>query len=114
LPAVLAVLPSLDFHSIPGGEALHFAVLLLATPTAIYALLTGYRFHRRSAPLWAGILGLAVLWTGSTLEAAHAVVSHSTAHWIGAAGSAVLIGAHLANRLQVKRADANCGCGHTH
>lgn len=116
LPALLVVLPSLDFHAIPGGEALHFGLLLLATPTAIYALLSGYRFHRRMTPLLLGVIGLSFLWSGSALEAWHAVVSHHTAHAIGACGSAVLVFAHLANRWQVRRADAdaNCGCGHTH
>lgn len=116
LPAVLAVLPSLDFHAVPGGEALHFAILLLATPTAIYALLSGYRFHRGPFPLALGVLGLGSLWAGSALEASHALVSHSTAHWIGALGSGFLIIAHLANRRQVTRASraVGCGCSHQH
>jgi hypothetical protein len=114
LPALLAVLPSLDFHSIPGGEALHFAILLLATPTAIYALLTGYRFHGRALPMGLGALGLGLLWVGSTLEAWHLLMSHSHAHWVGALGSAILILAHLANRRCVKGAQGHCDCGHTH
>lgn len=114
LPAVLAVLPSLDFHSIPGGEAVHFAVLLMATPTAIYALLTGYRFHGLRLPLGLGALGLGLLWLGSALEAWHLLADHDHAHWIGALGSAILVAAHLANRWYVKRSDGHCDCGHSH
>lgn len=112
LPAVLAVLPSLDFHSIPGGEAIHFAILLLATPTAIYALLSGYRYHHKSLPLVFGAVGLSFLWLGSALEFWHCAVSHHTAHSLGGFGSVVLVGAHLANRWHVKRSVGHCGCGH--
>ena len=118
LPAILAVLPSMDFHSIPGGEALHFGILLLSTPTAIYALLSGARYHGRRLPLALGVVGLSLLWAGSAFDLWHTLLSHGTAHAIGAAGSAFLVGAHLANRRAVKAAShdeaAGCGCGHTH
>lgn len=110
LPAVLAVLPSLDFHAVPGAEALHFTLLLLATPTAIYALLTGYRFHRRAGVLVLGVVGLSLLWLGSALEAWHLVISHSEAHLLSAFGSAVVILAHLVNRWQVRRTVDGCDC----
>ena len=113
LPAVLAVLPSVNLHAIPGGEALHFAILLLATPTAIYALLSGYRFHGMIHPALLGVIGLTLLWTGSALDVSHLWVSHMVAHTVAAAGSAVLVLAHLTNRWLVKRADG-CGCGHAH
>lgn len=113
LPAVLAVLPSADLHDIPGGEALHFGILLMATPTAIYALLTGFRYHEKIHPVALGALGLALLWIGSALDVSHLLVAHTAAHTIAAAGSAVLVLAHATNRWQVKRADG-CGCGHAH
>lgn len=115
LPAVLAVLPSIDVHSLPGGEVLHFALLLLSTPTSIYALLSGRRYHGRSLPLQLGVLGLAALWGGSTLDFSHLILSHGAAHGISALGSVILIGAHIANRRATKAAAASpCGCGHNH
>jgi hypothetical protein len=106
----------MDIHSLPGGEALHFGILLLSTPTAVYALLSGVRFHTRSWPLVLGIIGLGFLWTGSALDSWRSLVTHSTAHSLGAFGSAVLIWAHVANRRAVKAAASAmaCGCGHHH
>lgn len=112
LPALLAVLPSLDFHALPGGETLHFAILLLATPTAIYALLSGYRYHHKASPFVVGALGLTLLWSGSALEVWHTVVSHHTAHSLVGLGSVLLVFAHLANRWKVKRTVGHCGCAH--
>lgn len=113
LPALLAVLPSVNLHAIPGGEALHFGILLLATPTAIYALLTGFRFHEKMHPVVLGALGLALLWIGAALDVSHALLNHSAAHTIAAAGSILLVLAHMTNRWQVRRSDG-CGCGHAH
>ena len=114
LPAVLAVL-SLDLHAIPGGEALHFGILVLSTPTAIYALLSGKRYHSQSWPLSLGVVGLSLLWVGSALDYSHAVLSHPASHGVAALGSAVLIWAHIANRRAVKLAGATgCDCGHSH
>lgn len=101
LPLVLALL-SVDLHSVPGGEALHFGVLLLSTPTAFYALSAGRRFHGRERPIILGALGLVFLWVGSTLDLAHLWLPHSLAHSLGALGSLLLIGAHLDNRHQSK------------
>jgi hypothetical protein len=95
---------------------MHFAILLLSTPTAIYALLSGRRYHGQTRPLSLGVIGLAALWIGSTLDVSHHLLSHSAAHGISAMGSAVLIWAHLANRRAVKAAASTsaCNCGHDH
>lgn len=111
LPAVLAVLPSLDFHSLPGGAALHFGILLLSTPTAIYALLSGRRYHRLARPLIYGVSGLALLWFATTLEYSHAhILSHAWGHRVGALGSLLLFAAHVSNWRAVRR--TSCGCVH--
>lgn len=109
LPALLLVIPSLDLHDLPGAGVMHFVLLLLATPTALYALLTGYRFHQRMAALHLGGLGLLLLWLGSAAETWHWLLSHSVAHGLGAVGSLFVIAAHLVNRGFSKRA-ATSGC----
>lgn len=109
LPALLAVLPSLDFHSLPGGEAIHFGILLLSTPTALYALLSGRRYHHLTKPLIWGAVGLTLLWLGTTLEHSHQTMGHAQAHLIGACGSLFLFIAHLANWRAVRKANS-CAC----
>lgn len=111
LPVALALLPNLDFHSLPAAEALHFLILLLATPTAVYALLSGFKYHRRVLPPGLGGLGLALLWLSTALEHQHLLLSHSHAHYLGILGSGILISAHLSNRWHVKESGAPCDCG---
>lgn len=111
LPAILAFLPSLDLHQIPGGEILHVVILLLATPTAIYAFLTGKRFHGRNAPLVIGTVGLLTLWLGTALDLGH---THAVAHGVGAFGSFLLICGHIVNRRASKAVESGCGCGAAH
>lgn len=112
LPAVLALLPSLDFHSLPGGEAIHFGILLLSTPTAIYALLSGRRFHHLTKPLVFGVVGLSLLWAGTALDHSH-VLPHSWTHFVAAVGSLFLFAAHVTNWRAVK-ASKSCACSHAH
>ncbi len=111
LPALLAVLPSLDLHALPGGEAIHFGILLLSTPTALYALLSGRRYHHLTKPLVYGIVGLALLWLGTTLEHSHHSLLHSGAHFTGACGSMFLLVAHLTNWRAVRQT-GSCACPH--
>lgn len=113
LPALLAVLPSLDFHSLPGGEAIHFGILTLSTPTAIYALLVGRRYHHLNRPMLLGIVGLALLWLGTALEHGHHGASHFEAHLMGACGSFFLLAAHLTN-WRASRKTHSCPCPHPH
>lgn len=112
LPIVLAVL-SIDLHSIPGGEALHFVILILSTPTAIYALAVGRKFHGKIRPVAVGGIGLGLLWLGSTFDLAHFLMPHTIAHGIGALGSLGLIFAHLDNR-HLARTLTPCSLYHRH
>lgn len=112
LPAVLALLPSLDFHSLPGGEAIHFGILLLSTPTAIYALLSGRRFHHLNRPLTFGVVGLFLLWVGTALDHSH-TLPHSWTHLVAAVGSLFLFAAHVTN-WRAAKALKSCSCPHAH
>jgi hypothetical protein len=111
LPLILAALPGLDVHSLPGGDVLHYIILLLATPTAVYALLTGYRFHRQTKAVWLGGLGLTVLWLGTALEASHHPAVHSMAHGVGAFGSVLLVCGHIVN-WRARRSLVSSDCCH--
>lgn len=68
LPVLLAVLPSLSPPDFLGGEAFHLAVLLLATPVALFAFQQGYQRHACSKPAVFGVAALSVLWLVFCLE----------------------------------------------
>lgn len=103
LPLILALLPGMGVQELPGGEAIHLGVLLLATPTAIYALLGAYRIHhQRQYILW-GVFGLGVMWLTAALhETTHNL--ERFLHSVGFAGGVILAAAHLANWKARKRA----------
>lgn len=95
LPALLALLPSQRLEFLDGGESLHTAILVLASPTAIFALLSGRRVHQKNFPLVLGLLGLGFLWAEPLLETLFRV--EPWLHRVGGLGSLLLLVGHLAN-----------------
>ena len=59
-PSFIILAPS--FLSISfDNEFLHYFLILLAIPTSLYALTSGYRAHSKISPLLIGMLGLFIL-----------------------------------------------------
>jgi hypothetical protein len=91
LPVLVAALPALA-SVIPIPTSFHIAALIFAVPTTLFALGIGYRRHRRSYPLVAGLLGLGLL------IVAVAVYERSPGEApVTMAGSLVIVVAHLSN-----------------
>ncbi len=91
LPILLAALPAVADRIDP-GEGFHLLMLILATPTSAFALLSGWRKHRAHRPLVAGALGLFLMASGilfSGNDVAEIVLTVS--------GSVLLAAAHIAN-----------------
>ena len=51
------------------NELIHYALLLIAIPVSLYALITGVRNHKSYAYLYAGLVGITALILGVTLGA---------------------------------------------
>ena len=51
------------------NELIHFALLFIAIPVSLYALITGVRNHKSHAYLYAGLVGITVLILAVTLGA---------------------------------------------
>lgn len=104
LPVLLLMLPSLAaVLDIP--ESFHLWVLGLAVPTAMAALVLGWRRHRVIGPMLAGIAGLILLAIG-------ALVVGETA-WevpVTIAGSLTLTAAHVINWRLRHRHRCDCDC----
>ncbi len=93
LPLLLATLPSVG-----GGwlvsERSTFALIGLAVAVCVLALSIGFRAHGRWAPVALGAIGLGLLVIGELAEDRVGELGVA----IGLGGSAVLVGAHVANR----------------
>lgn len=51
------------------NELIHYAILLIAIPVSLYALITGVRNHKSYAYLYAGLVGITALILAVTLGA---------------------------------------------
>lgn len=88
LPLASVLLPGLGLAARPG---VHLALVLLAAPLALAALLAGWRRHGRLRPLALGLVGLALL------MATLLVREEATERLVSLAGGLILIGAHVLN-----------------
>ncbi len=55
-------------------EWFHIIIIVIVVPVALFALVNGYRIHRRSSILWLGALGFVFLIAGVTLGHDHEVM----------------------------------------
>ncbi len=93
LPVAVLILPGLFHHHghQHGTDLVHAIILVLATPTAIYAFGQGLRRHHSSLPLQIGSVALAGLWLGFFFE------GHSLGAALTLLSSVGLIYAHGVN-----------------
>jgi hypothetical protein len=105
LPLIIAVLPALA-GTLPSDAMVHSTLILIALPVTGYALLRGYRTHRRARPLLIGAAGMllvaAALFVGPFLYAEQALTI---------LGGLLVTGAHLINW---RSAGHHAGDGHGH
>jgi hypothetical protein len=91
LPVLIVALPALA-SVIPVPTSFHIAALIFAVPTTLFALGIGFRRHRQSFPLIAGLIGLTLL--------VIAVVAYERTPGeapVTMLGSLVIVAAHLSN-----------------
>ena len=108
LPFVLTLLPLLGLGFLAGHRFERGFVMFAAT-LALFALVGGYRRHRRPLPLMLAMPGLLLLLLGVTWAADVSVVLHST---MVTCGGLLLASAHFVN-LSIDRRHAHAG-SHVH
>ena len=105
LPLMIAALPALG-NTLPSDAMIHSALILVALPVTGYALLRGYRTHRRTPPLLIGAVGMllvaAALFVGPRIYLEQALTI---------LGGLLVTGAHLINW---RSAGHHAGDGHGH
>ena len=100
LPVVIAALPALA-TVVPIPTTFHIIALSFAVPTTLFALLLGFRHHRALQPLFAGLIGLALLAIGVLAYGETPAEVPLTI-----AGSVAIVTAHVGNWLRRR----NCAC----
>jgi uncharacterized membrane protein (UPF0136 family) len=100
VPLVVAVLP-LAAIGLGGESHFHAVMLWLVVPISVIGLVMGYREHHRAAIVVAGIVGVVVVSVAATLG--HNQWPISTEVLISLIGSMMLVGAHWANFVIVRK-----------
>ncbi len=93
-PAVIALLPLLTL-GIGGDEHFHELMLFIVLPISTLGLALGWRQHRRSRVLLAGVAAMALLTFASTWG--HDNLSHALEATLMVIGSLALAAVHVAN-----------------
>lgn len=104
LPLLVAVLPFLGQWS---DDHLHAEMLIIVVPVSVIALVLGYRRHRHSGIVIAGLIGLGILIVGGTI--AHSAYGLLADRALTVVGSLTLAATHYRN-FRLSRA---VGCGTT-
>ncbi len=93
LPFVLALLPLLGLGFL-ADHRFERAFVVFACVLALVSLLSGYRRHRRGAPLRLALPGLALLLLGVTVGESHSIAVHSA---LVTCGGLLVAAAHFIN-----------------
>ena len=87
------------------NELIHWALLFLAIPISVYALVTGVSNHNAYPVFFVGLLGLGVL-TATALSEAY--LSETSVIIFTLTGSAFVVYAHIKNFQLCKELDCDC------
>ena len=98
LPVLLLLVPILDETSV---EHFHVQALVFVLPVSVYALLRGYRWHRRRVLLVTGLIGIGLLLAGALW--AHNYLGIVADRLLTVCGSMVLAVTHYMNSRLARR-----------
>tara|TARA_B100001989_G_C24478657_1_gene433201 strand:- start:390 stop:791 length:402 start_codon:yes stop_codon:yes gene_type:complete len=87
------------------NELIHWAILFLAIPISLYALLTGASNHKSYAVFLVGLAGLGVL-TSTALSESYLTETHVIVFTL--IGSILVVSAHMKNFQLCKELDCDC------
>jgi hypothetical protein len=94
-PILLALAPGLA-HYLPGDETTHRVLAVLVFSFGAFALVRGYRLHRKRSVIVGLVAGVSLVMTGAI--AGQMLASHVIEISITLAGSAAMVFSHWKNR----------------
>ena len=87
------------------NELIHWAILFLAYPISVYALITGVLNHKDYAVFLVGLAGLGILFVTALSESS---ISETLVIALTLLGSALVVYAHMKNFQLCKELDCDC------
>ena len=87
------------------NELIHWAILFLAIPISVYALITGVSNHKDYAVFLLGLAGLGILFVTALSESS---ISETLVIALTLLGSALVVYAHMKNFQLCKELDCDC------
>ena len=87
------------------NELIHWAILFLAIPISVYALITGVLNHKDYAVFLVGLAGLGILFVTALSESS---ISETLVIALTLLGSALVVYAHMKNFQLCKELDCDC------
>ena len=87
------------------NELIHWAILFLAIPISVYALITGVLNHKDYAVFLVGLAGLGILFVTALSESS---ISETLVIALTLLGSALVAYAHMKNFQLCKELDCDC------
>ena len=87
------------------NELIHWAILFLAIPISVYAVITGVLNHKDYAVFLVGLAGLGILFVTALSESS---ISETLVIALTLLGSALVVYAHMKNFQLCKELDCDC------
>ena len=105
VPSFLILAPSFLAYSF-NNELIHYLILVLAIPVSLFALVLGYKAHKKLSILFMGVLGLFILFLAVLYG--DAFIGEFGEKTLTLMGSIIVVYSHFKNLKICRELDCNC------
>ena len=105
VPSFIILAPSFLAYSF-NNELIHYLILVLAIPVSLFALISGYKAHKKLSILFMGVLGLSILFLAVLYGDAFNGEFGEKA--LTLMGSIIVVYSHFKNLKICRELDCNC------
>ncbi|MED5436660.1 MAG: MerC domain-containing protein [Pseudomonadota bacterium] len=105
VPSFIILAPSFLTFSF-NNELTHYLILILAIPISLYALISGYKAHKKISFLFLGLLGLSILLIA--VLSGEVIFGEFGEKGLTLLGSMIVVFAHFKNLKVCRELDCNC------
>ena len=105
IPSFIILAPNLLAFSF-NNELIHYLILVLAIPISLYALISGYKVHKKISFLFLGLLGLSILLLAVIYG--EIIFGEFGEKGLTLLGSIIVVFSHFKNLKVCRELDCNC------
>ena len=105
VPSFIILAPSFLTFSF-NNELTHYLILILAIPISLYALISGYKAHKKISFLFFGLLGLSILLIA--VLSGEVIFGEFGEKGLTLLGSIIVVFAHFKNLKVCRELECNC------